>query len=282
MDNARENLCRIRSERNAYRTKAERVGQLDKQVDDLMEERDNLQQAIDDPKHLTDGKEPFEHWLSRMKSKFVVNADHFPTEESKIAYIENRTDGAAARHLEPRMREGHPEKFTTAEEVFKHLQGIYEDPNQLGKAKAEYRRLIMRTVLHLAGEAQVHTDDYKEDFLDKLSFKLQEMVAASCGENTTFKEVQGTCARAAYRLPGPKTRQEGGRNQGNRGGLAEPKREQSLVPAVENNQEWLKNIQCYSCKATGHLARNCHRKKETDVKATELIELEDNSGNDQA
>ncbi|OJD22342.1 hypothetical protein ACJ73_06313, partial [Blastomyces percursus] len=140
MDNARENLCRIRSERNAYRTQAERVGQLDKQVDDLMEERDNLQQAvnnlalqrgtpagwnldtrrsvkIDDPKHLTDGKEPFfEHWLSRMKNKFVVNADHFPTEESKIAYIENRTDGAAARHLAPRMREGHPEKFTTAEE----------------------------------------------------------------------------------------------------------------------------------------------------------------------
>ncbi|ODH49219.1 hypothetical protein GX48_04650 [Paracoccidioides brasiliensis] len=39
---------------------------------------------IDDPKHLTDGKEPkFEHWLSRMKNKLRENTDHYPTERMK-------------------------------------------------------------------------------------------------------------------------------------------------------------------------------------------------------
>ncbi|EEH20499.2 hypothetical protein PABG_07855, partial [Paracoccidioides brasiliensis Pb03] len=65
---------------------------------------------IDDPKHLTDGKEPkFEHWLSRMKNKLWENTDHYPTERMKIAYIENWTDGDAARHIAPCMEEDHPE-----------------------------------------------------------------------------------------------------------------------------------------------------------------------------
>lgn len=320
MDNARENLCRIRRERDAYRTQAERVEQLDKQVDDLMEERDNLQRAvntlalreapaegisriqrsvkIDDPKHLTDGKEPlFEHWLSRMKSKFMVNADHFPEEASKIAYIENRTDGNAARHLAPRMREDHPEKFTTADEIFKYLKDIYEDPNKLENAKNEYRRLVMRNgdeyhafvtkFLHLAGEAQVPKEDYKGDFLHKLSFDLQRMVAAACINCTTFQEVQEICARTAHYLKGmsnPKPRRINSGNQGNREGSVETKtnREQTPVLAVENkDQAWLKNIQCYSCKATGHLARDCNRKK-TEVQTAEVVELEGDQGKEQA
>ncbi|OJD26293.1 hypothetical protein ACJ73_02333 [Blastomyces percursus] len=210
------------------------VAELDRQVDELIMERDELQRAvnrlalriggiqqeqaerkqrsvkIDDPKHLTYGKEPlFEHWLSSMKSKFAVNADHFPDEASKIAYIENRTDGAAARHLANRMREGHPEKFATAGETFAYLKDIYEDPNKLENAKNDYRRLVMRNgdeyhafvtkFLHLAGEAQIPKDDYKGDFLHKLSFDLQRMVAAACINCTTFQEVQEICARTSER-----------------------------------------------------------------------------------
>ncbi|KGQ01369.1 hypothetical protein PAAG_11947 [Paracoccidioides lutzii Pb01] len=163
MDEARGTLGRVRNERDE---KQKQVDELDQQVDSLIEERNALQLAVNslalqarpaeaqkaqrsaklgDPKHLTDGKEPiFESWLSRMRRKLAVNADHFPTEESRIAYVENRTEGEAARHLAPKMREDHPEKFETAEEVFEYLQGIYEDVNKLENAKVEYRRLVMR------------------------------------------------------------------------------------------------------------------------------------------
>ncbi|ODH51755.1 hypothetical protein GX48_01997 [Paracoccidioides brasiliensis] len=79
-----------------------------------------------------------------MRRKLAVDAGHFPTEESQIASIENRTEGKAARHLAPRMRNDHPERFETAEEVFEHLQGIYEDVNKLENAKFDHRRLITR------------------------------------------------------------------------------------------------------------------------------------------
>src|SRR5262245_53596785 len=100
---------------------------------------------IDNPKHLTDGKDPkYEHWLSRMKNKLRINADHFPTETAKIAYIENRTDKEAARHIEPRMRPEHPEHYVLAEDVFEHLSSIYVDANKLQNAKTDFRRLVMR------------------------------------------------------------------------------------------------------------------------------------------
>ncbi|KAK2732634.1 hypothetical protein FQN57_002595, partial [Myotisia sp. PD_48] len=152
----------LRAERNEKRAQNE---ELDHQVNTLMEERNQLQQAVnqlvltggeprersqrsaklDDPKHLTDGKEPlFENWIFGMRRKLAVNADHFPIEESRIAYIENRTDGEAARHLAPRMRDENPEKFLTAEKMLEYLNGIYEDVNKLENAKTEYSRLIMK------------------------------------------------------------------------------------------------------------------------------------------
>ncbi|OJD25326.1 hypothetical protein ACJ73_03309 [Blastomyces percursus] len=299
MDNIRENLIRIRSDhdrlQNERNTFQEQETNLDRQVDDLMSDRDVLQRAvnalalrvgdapegqiakkqrsvkIDDPKHLTDGKEPlFEHWLSRMKSKFMVNADHYPDEASKIAYIENRTDGAAARHLAPRMRDDHPEKFASADEMIAYLKGIYEDPNKPENAKNDYRRLVMRNrdeyhsfvtkFLHLAGEAQIPKDDYKGDFVHKLSYDLQRMVAAACINCNTFQEVQEICARTAHYLKGmsnQRSRTTGSGNRGNHGRPVEIKtdREQTPAPMMEKkNQTWVKNIQCYSCKAMGHLA----------------------------
>ncbi|OJD10454.1 hypothetical protein ACJ73_09786 [Blastomyces percursus] len=213
-----------------------------------------------------------------MKSNFAVNAgSHFPDEASKISYIENRTDGAAARHLAPRMREGYPEKIATAGEMFAYLKDIYEDPSKLENANNDYRRLVMRNgdeyhvfvtkFLHLEGEAQIPKDDYEGDFLHKLSFDLQRMVAAACINCTMFQEVQEICARTAHYLKGMSNQRSRPANRGNR--------------KYKKDQSWLENIQCYNCKATGHLARDCTRKK-AEVQTTELIGLEDSQGKEQA
>ena len=73
-----------------------------------------------------------------MKSKFVINADHFSDKTSKIVYIENRTDDTAIRYLTSCMRKNHSEKFITAGEMFAYLKNIYEDSNKLENAKNDY------------------------------------------------------------------------------------------------------------------------------------------------
>lgn len=127
------------------------------QIDLLINERDEFQHAVarmavrqlddtpasptggtqrsvklPDPPILTDGKEPkFEDWLSKIKGKLRANEDHYTTEALRIAYIENRTGGDAAKHLAPRLREDSLNYFQNADEMLKYLEAIYLDPNRL-------------------------------------------------------------------------------------------------------------------------------------------------------
>jgi hypothetical protein len=69
---------------------------------------------IPDPPILIDGKNPtFDGWLSKMKNKLKVNADHFANEEAKIAYIQLRTDGEASEHIQPRLEDNAADPYTT-------------------------------------------------------------------------------------------------------------------------------------------------------------------------
>jgi hypothetical protein len=71
---------------------------------------------------LTNGKNPtFDGWLSKMKNKLKVNADHFANEEAKIAYIQLRTDGEASEHIQPCLEDNAVDLYTTYAEVLSHL-----------------------------------------------------------------------------------------------------------------------------------------------------------------
>ena len=145
-----------------------------------------------------------------MKNKFVINADHFSDKISKTAYIKNHTDNIAIRHLISHMKENHSEKFIIVEEIFVYLKNIYEDSNKLENVKNDYRYLIMRNddeyhtfvikFLHLTDETQIFKNNYKENFLHKLSFNLQQMIAVACINCITFQEIQKICARTIHYL----------------------------------------------------------------------------------
>jgi chromosome segregation ATPase len=109
----------------------DQVSQRDEQADELIDERDHLQRTVinlatqvgstppreasaalpeksvklPNPPVLTDGKDPeFEDWESRIRNKLRANADHYDTETLRIAYVQNRVGGKAAKHLRPRLR----------------------------------------------------------------------------------------------------------------------------------------------------------------------------------
>jgi chromosome segregation ATPase len=110
------------------------INRREEQADDLIEERNSMQRTIvhlaaiqantpsrgvsaaptesvtaksvklPDPPILTDGKDPeFEDWESRMRNKLKANADHYHTEILRMAYVENRVSGKAAKHLAFRL-----------------------------------------------------------------------------------------------------------------------------------------------------------------------------------
>ncbi|MGH2639347.1 MAG: C2HC-type zinc finger protein, partial [Rhabdochlamydiaceae bacterium] len=261
-----------------------------------------LSSKLTDPDKLTDGKDPeFEHWLSRMTRKLKVNADHFQTELSKIAYIENRTAGAAAKHLGPRMRDEHPEKYTTANEVFSHLKEIYEDSNKLENSKKAFRKLYMSNsddyhefstkFLHLSGEAQVSKEDYKSEFRSKLSLDMKRMVAVGYRQAKDFKEFQEMCNDAAQtlkdeaaitavknRFKKKDTKDESNTKKNDNSNKTPKPAAPAAGGLVVNEKEKLKKEgRCFKCKAQGHMARDCLEDVDTAMK-----ELEMNSENESA
>ena len=99
---------------------------------------------IPDPPLFSDGKTmPVSQWVSRMKNKLFANADHFETEEIKMIYVESRTEGNAAKHLDPRMREDSPCPFRSSGEMLEALREIFDDPNRKLTAINEFRALRM-------------------------------------------------------------------------------------------------------------------------------------------
>jgi hypothetical protein len=64
-----------------------------------------------------------------MKNKLETNADHYPTEKSKITYAKSRIGGDAAEHITPRMINT-PNRFQTVEEIFVYLHQVFGDPDR--------------------------------------------------------------------------------------------------------------------------------------------------------
>ena len=78
-----------------------------------------------------------------MRSKLLANEDHMPTEILRKAYVENRVNGDAMRHMEARLRKGAAKPFETAEEMLELLERIYGDPNRKHTAMKAFRALRM-------------------------------------------------------------------------------------------------------------------------------------------
>ena len=100
--------------------------------------------ALSDPPLFTDGKDPsIDQWLSKMRGKFEINWDHYPSERSKLIYAENRVGGKALQHLEPCLRLNSITSFTTIDDLFNHLEDIFGNPYRKEQAIKKFRELKM-------------------------------------------------------------------------------------------------------------------------------------------
>lgn len=302
----------------------------DSQIDALAEEKERFQRALalmvanqvndrstpvpmtgdkstklPDPPLLTDGKDPkFEDWLSKMRSKLSANEDHYPTEKLRKAYVENRVGGKAADHLAPRLKDEAINKYTTAEEMFKHLECIFLDPNRVINAKRNFKSLMMKTgepfqdfltnFLYISGEAKAPVDSLKEEIYLKLTPKLQELTLNQWVTEITFDEYVNYCSKIADNLRVIEKRvqhQSERRFTSNKETFrspftntftpvtmnypmnTQPRKELTPIDSTER-ERLMREGRCYYCKERGHLARDCARRQ----RATELKILDKGKG----
>jgi hypothetical protein len=85
---------------------------------------------LPDPLIFESREQNIELWLSCMRSKLKANADHYPTDDLKMAYTENRIGGEAALHIAPCIRETALNQFKTANEILDLLSQVYGDPDR--------------------------------------------------------------------------------------------------------------------------------------------------------
>src|ERR1700693_3511898 len=73
---------------------------------------------------------PFEDWLSKIRSKLKANHDHYPTEDLRMGYVENRVGSTAIKHLAPRLRASTTNPYKTSDEMLDTLDKVYRDPDR--------------------------------------------------------------------------------------------------------------------------------------------------------
>lgn len=69
----------------------------------------------------------FASWLRLTKNKLRVNADHFPTDDARMAYIEGRLGGEASEDLEPYLNKTYCKPIKTSDTLLTYLYNEYYD-----------------------------------------------------------------------------------------------------------------------------------------------------------
>ena len=135
---------------------------------------------------LINGVSPFiDDWLTSMRTKLLVNADWYPTELERMAYVFDRCGTEAKPYVRIRRNPQHTMAYTTAEEMFDTLEKTFSKPkeDQEQEAQDEYYRLFQGArpfvqfwadFLRLATELELDERQMLKDLRRKISNSLKQ------------------------------------------------------------------------------------------------------------
>jgi hypothetical protein len=251
---------------------------------------------IPDPEPLADGKNPtFENWKIQIEGKFVVNHDHFATEQAKMIYLFGRTTGDAQRALQTRYGTA-KNPFQTSKDMIDHLSNIYLDPYKVENARQDYRRLNMKPVqtftefytrfLQLAGDAEIPQEDWRPDLYEKLTLDIRRAVVPVYDTLVDHQALADKCrrvdqdlkrlkessdrlkARQASNAASKSTKPSGQNTSTNsKPPTSAPPASDSAVNPISGKprpkyddpgrQALSREGKCFKCQQFGHYARDC-------------------------
>ncbi len=225
----------------------------------------------------------WETWNIKIADKLDVNANHYPTEKIRIAYVVSRLEDDADQQTYAKRRVDAFSPYQSLSELLKHLEGIYEDQNLIRKCRREYVALkqLNKPFSSFYSEftrifSFLNYDDIilMNDIQDKINNRLQNALSvcliefSSLDKLKTFLQDVNNKQRVNYQL-----RDE----QWTVKSIAASKKRfvSSSTPASASTTsyvrlatfstlepEWSRmSIICFNCKASGHLSKNCSQLK---------------------
>ncbi len=230
----------------------------------------------------------WETWNIKIADKLDVNANHYPTEKIRIAYVISRLEDDADQQTYAKRRVDALSPYQSLSELLKHLKEIYEDQNLIRKCRREYVALKQLNKLFSSFYSEftrifsfLNYDDVilMNDIQDKINNRLQNALSvcliefSSLDKLKTFLQGVNNKQRANYQL-----RDE----QRTVKSIAASKKRfvSSLTSASTSTTSYVRlatfsipesersrmSITCFNCKVPSHLSKDCsHLKTSTST-----------------
>ena len=94
-----------------------------------------------DPSSFGGDKAELRGWMTQLRIKLNINKDHYPTEQSKLAYALSRLKERALEQLQPYLEKDGNIALADMEAFYTKLQLAFGDPDRKATAQRELRQL---------------------------------------------------------------------------------------------------------------------------------------------
>ena len=94
-----------------------------------------------DPSSFGGDKAELRGWMTQLRIKLNINKDHYPTEQSKLAYALSRLKERALEQLQPYLEKDGNIALVDMEAFYTKLQLAFGDPDRKATAQRELRQL---------------------------------------------------------------------------------------------------------------------------------------------
>jgi hypothetical protein len=234
--------------------------------------------------------------VAAVRRKLLINADYYPTPDSRVYFMSGLYEGKAGLHIGPRLTIDASNPYRDVEDLIDHLKTVFDNPNRATEAYVEYQALVMKPkddfndflaeFVRLAEESRQPQDFRQRTLYDKLPNMLQsQMMQVVDDPDVDFDKFVHLCQRTAHNI----TLQQKNRDT-RRAATSTPSGQtptkttltaktmknespttRSKLMNADKRAALMKEGRCFTCEEKGHVTRDCPRK-------TSAIALVDQNG----
>ncbi len=237
----------------------------------------------DSPIFTGTGESTWKSWTTKISDKLDANADHYPTEKLRIAYVTSRLGGDADEQTYAKRRIDALSPYLSLTKLLEHLNGIYDDQDRNRKCRREYNALKQSNKPFSSFYSEftkifsfLGYDDrtLMDDLQNKINNRLQDALSvcliefSSLDKLKTFLQRVNNKQRANYQLRGE---QWTVKSIAASEKLFVPSSTPASAPATSyvrpatfstpEPERPRMSIICFNCKVPNHLSKDCSQLK---------------------